>query len=53
MFAKQEASAYFDGRARLWSVVKDSYVRLSRQFDVMVIGGRAVQLESISENGIS
>jgi adenosylcobyric acid synthase len=39
VFAKQEASAYCDGRPRLWSVVKDSYARLSRQYDVMVIEG--------------
>ena len=39
VFAKQEASAYFDERPRLWSVVKESYARLSRQYDVMVIEG--------------
>ena len=39
VFAKQEASAYFDGRLHLWSVVKESYVRLSRQYNVMVIEG--------------
>ena len=39
VFAKQEASAYCHGRPKLWSVVKDSYARLSRQYDVMVIEG--------------
>ncbi len=39
VLAKQEASAYYDGRPRLWSVVTDSYARLSRQYDVMVIEG--------------
>ncbi|OQW37508.1 MAG: cobalamin biosynthesis protein CobQ [Nitrospira sp. SG-bin1] len=39
VLAKQEASAYFDGRPWLWSVIQDSYARLSRQYDVMVIEG--------------
>ncbi len=39
VFAKQEASAYCDGRSRLWSVVQDSYARLSKQYDMMVIEG--------------
>ena len=39
VFAKQDASAYFDGQSRLWSVVKESYARLSRQYDVIVIEG--------------
>ncbi|MDH4250248.1 MAG: cobyric acid synthase [Nitrospira sp.] len=40
VLAKQEASAYYyDGRPRLWSVVTDSYARLSSQYDVMVIEG--------------
>ena len=39
VFTKQEASEYFDGRPQLWSVVKESYARLSRQYDVMVIEG--------------
>lgn len=39
VLAKQEASAYYDERPRLWSVVTDSYARLSRQYDVMVIEG--------------
>lgn len=38
-FAKQEASAYFDGRRTLWSVVEDSYTRLASQYEMMVIEG--------------
>jgi adenosylcobyric acid synthase len=38
-FAKQEASAYFDGRRILWSVVEDSYARLASQYEMMVIEG--------------
>jgi len=38
-FAKQEASAYFDGRRTLWSVVEDSYARLASQYEMMVIEG--------------
>lgn len=39
VFAKQDASAYFDERPTLWSIVKDSYTRLSQRHDVMVIEG--------------
>jgi len=39
VFAKQEASAYFDGRRILWSVVEDSYARLASQYEMMVIEG--------------
>lgn len=38
-FAKQEASAYFDGRRILWSIVEDSYARLANQYEMMVIEG--------------
>lgn len=38
-FAKQEASAYFDGRRTLWSVVEDSYTRLASRYEMMVIEG--------------
>jgi len=36
---KREASAYFDGRQGLWSVVEESYARLARQYEVLVIEG--------------
>ncbi|MGC4096817.1 MAG: cobyric acid synthase [Nitrospira sp.] len=39
VFAKQDASTYFDGRRRLWSIVEESYARLASQYDVMVIEG--------------
>ncbi len=39
VFAKQDASTYFDGRRKLWSVVEDSYARLASRYDVMVIEG--------------
>lgn len=39
VFAKLDASAYFDGRRTLWSVVEASYARLAAQYDVMVIEG--------------
>jgi len=38
-FAKQAASAYFDGRRTLWSVVEDSYARLASRYEMMVIEG--------------
>jgi len=38
-FAKQEASAYFDGRRTLWSIVEDSYARLANQYEMIVIEG--------------
>lgn len=39
VLGKREASAYFDGRQGLWSVVEESYARLARQYDVIVIEG--------------
>lgn len=39
MFAKQEASTYFDGRQRLRAVVEESYARLASRYDVLVIEG--------------
>ena len=39
VFGKQEASTYFDGRRGLWSVVEESYTRLARQYEVIVIEG--------------
>ncbi|MBH0203628.1 MAG: cobyric acid synthase [Nitrospira sp.] len=39
VFGKQEASAYFDGRQRLWPIVQESYTRLANRYDVMVIEG--------------
>lgn len=39
VFAKQEASVYFDGRRTLWSVVEDSYTRLASRYEMMVIEG--------------
>jgi adenosylcobyric acid synthase len=39
VFAKLEASAYFDGRPQLWKTVQDSYARLAAQYDVLVIEG--------------
>ena len=39
VFGKQEASAYFDGRRTLWSVVTESYRRLARQYEMIVIEG--------------
>jgi adenosylcobyric acid synthase len=39
VFAKRDASAYFSDRQLLWSVVSDSYTRLARQYEVVVIEG--------------
>lgn len=39
VWGKREASAYFDGRQGLWSVVEDSYARLAGQYEVIVIEG--------------
>ncbi|MDF0675393.1 MAG: cobyric acid synthase [Nitrospira sp.] len=39
VFGKREASAYFDCRQELWSVVEESYARLANQYDVLVIEG--------------
>ncbi|NJN70473.1 MAG: cobyric acid synthase, partial [Nitrospira sp.] len=39
VFAKQEASAYFDGRRTLWSIAEDSYTRLASRYEMMVIEG--------------
>ncbi len=39
VLGKREASAYFDDRQGLWSVVKESYARLAGQYEVIVIEG--------------
>lgn len=39
VIGKQEASAYFDGRQQLWSVVAQSYSRLASQYEMIVIEG--------------
>src|SRR5690349_10352769 len=39
VWGKREASAFFDGRPGLWSVVEESYGRLAGQHDVIVIEG--------------
>lgn len=39
VFARQEASTYFNHRQRLWAIVKESYERLASQYDVLVIEG--------------
>lgn len=39
VFGKREASAYFDGRRGLWTVVEESYTRLASQYEVVVIEG--------------
>lgn len=39
VFGKQEASAYFDGRRKLWPVVTESYSRLASQYEMIVIEG--------------
>ncbi len=39
VFAKQKASAYFEGRRALWTVVEESYARLASQYEVIVIEG--------------
>jgi adenosylcobyric acid synthase len=39
VFAKQQASTYFDGKRTLWPVVKDSYARLESQYDAIIIEG--------------
>jgi adenosylcobyric acid synthase len=39
VFAKLDASAYFEGRARLFQAVQDSYARLAARYDVLVIEG--------------
>jgi adenosylcobyric acid synthase len=39
VFAKQEASAYFDGRPTLWPIVQESYGRLVSQYEAIVIEG--------------
>lgn len=39
VWGKREASAYFDGRQGLWSVVEESYARLAGQYEVIVIEG--------------
>ncbi|MBX3330975.1 MAG: cobyric acid synthase [Nitrospira sp.] len=39
VFGKREASAYFDGRRELWSVVEECYARLASQYEVIVIEG--------------
>jgi adenosylcobyric acid synthase len=39
VFGKREASAYFDDRQGLWSVVEESYARLARQYEAIVIEG--------------
>lgn len=39
VWCKQDAARYFDQRARLWSIVKDSYARLASQYEVIVIEG--------------
>ncbi len=46
VLGKREASAYFGDRQGLWSVVEESYGRLARQYDVLVIegAGRAAEV---------
>ena len=39
VLGKREASAYFDGRKGLWSVIEESYARLASQYEVLVIEG--------------
>lgn len=39
VLGKREASAYFDGRRELWSVVEESYTRLAGQYEAIVIEG--------------
>jgi adenosylcobyric acid synthase len=39
VFAKQEASAYFNGRPTLWPIVQESYARLASQYEAIVIEG--------------
>ena len=39
VFAKQTAETFFSGRQELWSVVSDSYSRLARQYEMVVIEG--------------
>jgi adenosylcobyric acid synthase len=39
VLGKRGASAYFGDRQGLWSVVEESYGRLARQYDVLVIEG--------------
>ncbi len=39
VFAKLDASAYFDGRQELFQVVQESYARLAVQYDIVVIEG--------------
>ncbi|MEK6785770.1 MAG: hypothetical protein AABY61_09845 [Nitrospirota bacterium] len=45
VLAKQEASTYRDSRSRLWSILKENYARLSRQYEVMVIEGASSAAE--------
>lgn len=39
VLGKHDASAYFDGRQGLWSVVAECYARLAGQYEVIVIEG--------------
>ena len=39
VWSKQDAATYFEQRQELWSIVNDSYSRLARQYEVMVIEG--------------
>lgn len=39
VWSKQDTATYFDQRQRLWSIVNDSYTRLARQYEVIVIEG--------------
>jgi adenosylcobyric acid synthase len=39
VFARLDASSYFDGRRRLAPIIQESYERLAREYDVVVIEG--------------
>ena len=39
VWGKRDASAYFNGRQGLWSVVEESYARLAGQYEIIIIEG--------------
>ncbi|MDH4154094.1 MAG: cobyric acid synthase [Nitrospira sp.] len=39
VWSRQEAVTYYEQRPQLWSIVQESYIRLARQYEVIVIEG--------------